>query len=528
MFNLTSNRSDLLAIVLLLFFSQAACTTTQQPTQGPPNVILINADDLGFGDLSCYGATLVNTPNIDALAKRGRRFTDAHSPSAVCSPSRYGLLTGRYPLRRNIWGPVHWRHPLVIEKDTPTLGRLFKQAGYDTACVGKWHLGIGEKQTDWNAPLTPGPRACGFDYYFGHAVVNSSPPYVYVENEGVVGYDPHDPIVTGQKSVTQTFPEKGHGNVGGAKRAHLLYRDKEVGTTFANKSAKWIADRPKGKPYFLYLATTNIHHPFTPAKQFDGTSEAGIYGDFIHELDWMVGQVIQAVEARGELDNTLIIFTSDNGGMLNLGGQAAWEAGHRMNGDLLGFKFGIWEGGHRVPMIAAWPGQIPEGTESDALISQVDLFATFRSLLNPTVVDAAAALDSVDQLPELLGEADQPQREELVVLSNSPKHVSIRTKRWLYIPAQGEGGFGGEQWGKHLISGVAATKRTGQVNSDIANGKLKPDAPKTQLYDLVNDPRQTRNVVKEHPEVARRLHARVDDVRAQVGKHKPTGWIAPQ
>ena len=518
---------------LLLFcsclFSLIGCAT-QPEANRPPNVILINADDLGYGDLSCYGATMVSTPNIDALAERGRRFTDAHSSSAVCSPSRYGLLTGRYPLRRNIWGPVHRQHPLVIGKDTPTIGKLFQQAGYDTACVGKWHLGIGEKQTDWNSKLAPGPNACGFDYYFGHAVVNSSPPYVYVENDGIVGYDPEDPIVfnRGAKSATQAFPEKGTAGVGGADAAHLLYRDKEVGTTFVNKSTLWIQNRPKDKPYFLYLATTNIHHPFTPARQFDGTSKAGIYGDFIHELDWMVGEIIKAVEARGELDNTLIVFTSDNGGMLNLGGQAAWEAGHRMNGDLLGFKFGIWEGGHRVPMIAAWPGRIPAGTTSDHLVSQVDLFATFRAILSPVAAeDTAAGIDSVNQLPELLGKTDAPLRDELVVLSNSPKHISIRTERWLYIPARGAGGFRGNQWGKHLISDIAAIKHTGQVTSDVTNdGKIKVDAPKVQLYDLINDPRQTRNVVDEHPAIVQKLHAHVEHYRAQIGKNPPTGWIS--
>ncbi|MFK7790910.1 MAG: sulfatase-like hydrolase/transferase [Phycisphaeraceae bacterium] len=516
---------------VVLVFSMTVCGCASQPSESrPPNVILINADDLGYGDLSCYGATMIRTPNIDALAERGRRFTDAHSPSAVCSPSRYGLLTGQYPLRRNIWGPVNRQHPLVIGPDTPTLGKLFQQSGYDTACVGKWHLGVGEKQTDWNGKLAPGPNACGFDYYFGHAVVNSSPPYVYVENDGIVGYDPKDPIIfrRGAKSLTQQFPEKGTAGVGGAEAAHLLYRDKEVGTTFVEQSTRWINDRAKDQPYFLYLATTNIHHPFTPAQQFDGTSEAGIYGDFVHELDWMVGEIVKAVEARGELDNTLIIFTSDNGGMLNMGGQKAWEAGHRMNGDLLGFKFGIWEGGHRVPMIAAWPGRIPEGTTSDHLISQVDLFATLESLLNPDAVDAGAGIDSVNQLPELLGQVDEPIRDELVVLSNRPSHLAIRTARWLYIPAQGEGGFRGEQWGKHLISGVAAMKITKQINSDVVDGKLKADAPKAQLYDLINDPRQTRNVISEHAEVAKQMQSRVDHYRRQIGKKKPVGWIAPK
>lgn len=493
---------------------------------GPPNVILINADDLGYGDLSCYGATLVSTPNIDALAARGRRFTDAHSPSAVCSPSRYGLLTGTYPLRANIWGPLPRTQPLTIDTTKPTLASVFKQSGYDTACIGKWHLGFGEGKTDWNKPLRPGPNAVGFDYYFGLPIVNSGPPFVYVENDRVVGYDPADPFVFGknQKSVTRVFPAKhGLNAVGGAEKAHRLYDDEKVGTTFANKSAQWIADRPKDKPYFLYLATTNIHHPFTPAKQFKGTSKAGRYGDFIHELDWIVGQVVKAVQARGELDNTLIIFTSDNGGMINHGGQDAWLAGHRLNGELLGFKFGIWEGGHRVPMIAAWPGRIPEGTESDALISQIDLLATFAGLLER---DIDTGPDSVDQSQELMGQAKEPLRDELVVLSNSPKHLSIRTKRWLYIPAQGEGGFKKTNWGEHALGAVGAMKTTGQINSDVADGKVKPDAPKTQLYDLINDPRQTRNVVNEHPDVAKKMHARFEHYRAQIGENKPLGWIA--
>lgn len=513
--------------VVAAFTATAGCQSSPQSSDlGPPNVILINADDLGYGDLSCYGATLVSTPNIDALAERGRRFTDAHSPHAVCSPSRYGLLTGTYPLRKNMWGPLPRTTPLTLDTGKPTLASLFKDAGYDTACIGKWHLGFGEGKTDWNGSLSPGPNDCGFDYYFGLPVVNSGPPYVYVENGAVVGYDPDDPFVFGRGviSATQRFPEKGgYNGIGGAEAAHLLYRDREVGTTFASKSAMWINNRPKDRPYFLYLATTHIHHPFTPARRFEGTSGAGVYGDFIHELDWMVGEVVKAVQKQGGLDNTLIIFTSDNGGMLNVSGQKAWEAGHRKNGDLLGFKFGIWEGGHRVPMIASWPARIPQGSESNHLISQIDLLATFASILE---LDLETGPDSIDQSTELVGRADTPLRDELVVLSNSAKHMSVRTGRWLYIPAQGEGGFKGSEWGKHLISGVAATRVTEQANSDLADGEIRSDAPKAQLYDLVNDPRQTRNVFNENPEVAGQLQARVDYFRSQVGENKPLGWIS--
>lgn len=497
-----------------------------------PNVIIINADDLGYGDLSCYGATLINTPNIDALADRGRRFTDAHSASAVCSPSRYGLLTGAYPLRANLWGPVNFRHRLVIDPNQTTLGSLFQDAGYATACIGKWHLGIGEEQTDWNGTLAPGPNACGFDYYFGHAVVNSSSPYVYVENDGVVGYDPEDPFVYGQRSVTEEYPAK-HGldRIGGADAAHRLYRDHEVGTTLVERATQWIQERADDEPYLLYLATTNIHHPFTPAEPFVGTSGCGLYGDFVHELDWMVGEIVRAAEARGDLDNTLIIFMSDNGGMLNVGGQEAWEAGHRLNGPLLGFKFGIWEGGHRIPMIAAWPGRIPEGTTSDHLISQVDFLATFAVLLSPWTGQAtvSSALDSINQLPELFGETETPLRDQLVVLSNSQRHVSIRTQRWLYIPARNEGGFRARNWGDHTLGGAAALRFTDQINSDVdEEGNIRPDAPPAQLYDLIADPSQTRNIYEDHPDVVRTLQTQVDLYREQIGEGPPNGWAAPE
>jgi len=494
---------------------------------GPPNVVLINADDLGFGDLSCYGATKLSTPNIDALAARGRRFTDAHAASAVCSPSRYGLLTGTYPLRANMWGPLPFRQPLTIDTNKPTLASVLQQAGYDTACVGKWHLGFGDKRTDWNGKLAPGPNACGFDYYFGLPVVNSGAPFVYVENERVVGYDPKDPFVYGKKSVTKVHPAKGGYNaIGGAEAAHRLYDDNAVGTTFADKAAKWIEARPEDTPYFLYLATTNIHHPFTPAKRFQGTSAAGPYGDFVHELDWIVGRVVEAIEKRGDLDNTLIIFTSDNGGMFNVGGQTAWEKGHRLNGDLLGFKFGAWEGGHRVPFIAAWPDRIPAGTTSDRLLSHVDLLATFAAIIEQ---DIDTGPDSIDQLPELLAQADAALREELVVLCNSPKHLAIRTGRWLYIPAQDEGGFDATNWGEHLLGGAAALKFSGQVNSDVdAEGRIKPGSPTVQLYDLRNDLSQTRNVANDRPDVVRALQSRVDAYRAEIPDTRPLGWLSPQ
>ena len=493
-----------------------------------PNVILINADDLGYGDLSCYGATKVKTPNIDRLAKEGMRFTDAHSPSAVCSPSRYGLLTGQYPIRKNFWGPTPLTQELTIDLKQPTLASVLKSAGYATSVIGKWHLGFGKGRTDWNKPLKPGPLEVGFDYYFGMPTVNSGPPFVYVENHDVVDYDPEDPFVRGKQSVTQKWPEKGgYGAIGGAEKAHLRYRDEYVGTTFAEKAGKWITTHQKNerkKPFFLYLATTNIHHPFTPHPKFKGTSQCGAYGDFIHELDWIVGEVLKTLDEHKISNNTLVVFTSDNGGMLNVTGQKAWKAGHRLNGKLLGFKFGAWEGGHRVPLIARWPAKISAGTESDALISQIDLLPTFAAAADAKLPEDAV-IDGVSQLPVLSGKSKKSQRELLVISPNSPKHLTIRKGDWVYIPAQDEGGFQGKNIGDHLLAGAAAQKLTKLVNSDVTAAKIKEDAPPAQLYNLKTDPYQATNVHNERPEVVAELATLLEKWRKTMPASPRLGWI---
>lgn len=493
-----------------------------------PNIVLINADDLGYGDVGCYGATKLRTPNIDRLAKEGRRFTDAHTASAVCSPSRYGLMTGQYPLRKNFWGPLPFTNELTIDVAQPTLASLAKSAGYDTAIIGKWHLGFGEGKTDWNAPLKPGPLELGFDYYFGMPTVNSGPPFVYVENHHVVDYDRSDPFVMQQTSVTQRFPEKGgYAAIGGAKKAHERYRDEYVGTTLAEKAVTWITGRDQqdaNKPFFLYLATTNIHHPFTPHPRFKGTSQCGRYGDFVHELDWIVGEVLRTLDQSGLADNTLVIFTSDNGGMLNNTGQKAWKAGHRLNGDLLGFKFGAWEGGHRVPMIVRWPGHVPAGSRSDALVSQLDLLPTFAAVTNVSIPDEAI-VDGVNQLDEITGKASEPARNLLILSPNSPEHLTVRRANWIYIPARDEGGFQGKKVGDHLLAGAAAQQLTGLVNSDILDGKVRGDAPPAQLYDLQTDPSQTRNVHDKYPELVQSMATELKRWRSEIPKGQPLGWI---
>jgi arylsulfatase A-like enzyme len=499
-----------------------------------PNVVVIFADDLGYGDVGCYGATKVQTPNIDKLAAEGRRFTDAHSASAVCTPSRYALLTGEYPHRKNLNKPVFLKSGLVIDTKQQTIASVMKDAGYATACIGKWHLGFGEGAPDWNGELRPGPLELGFDYYFGVPVVNSHPPFVYVENDKVVGLVPDDPFVFGKKAKTREFPEKmGMDQIGGADAAHALYDDEAVGTTLADTAVEWI--RAHGtNPFFLYLATTNIHHPFTPAPRFKGTSGCGRYGDFIHELDWIVGEVMKTLDEQGVADDTLVIFASDNGGMFNVGGQDAWDAGHRINGELLGFKFGAWEGGHRVPLIARWPGKIEANSTSDQLISNIDMIATFAALTCSTLKQGQGR-DSVNVLSALTGTPKEPLRDHLVLAPNKPTHLAVRKGRWMYIGAQGSGGFTTAKRGAHAFGGPAAIAYAGYVNSDIENGKIKPDAPPSQLYDLQNDLKQTQNLYREHPEVVRELKALLESyapsmrssapVKPKYDEFKPLGQL---
>ncbi|QDT08223.1 sulfatase family protein [Planctomycetes bacterium K23_9] len=482
----------------------------------PPNVVLIFADDLGYGDLGCYGATKVQTPNIDRLAAQGRRFTDAHSASAVCTPSRYALLTGQYPSRakggKGVWGPAPVSSPLLIDTDKTTIADVFKNSGYETAALGKWHLGFGTGKNNWTEPLRPGPQDLGFDYYLGVPVVNSAPPYVFVENDRIVGSNPDDPLTLlgrnakGVTPITKIPPEAAQrtaNQFGGAIEAHKLYNDYQVGTKFAEKSVEWITER-KDKPFFLYLATTNIHHPFTPAKRFQGTSQCGLYGDYIHELDWIVGEITTCLEDNGLSNDTLVIFTSDNGGMFNRGGQAAFDAGHRQNGKLLGFKFGVWEGGHRVPFIVRWPGKVKAGTTSNQLIGNVDMLATFAALTKQQL-DKTQQADSVNVLPAIVGDPEQPIRDHLVLVPHRETHLSVRKGKWMYIPRQGSGGFGGRKPGDHTFAGPTAAGFVGSVNSDIVNGKIQPSAPPAQLYDLEADVTQTTNLYDSYPEIVQEL-----------------------
>ena len=511
---MTIHKKNLLIRPIWLLLAALILTQCDRPAAKSdterPNVLLINVDDLGYGDVGAYGATMVDTPNMDRLAEEGTRFTDFHSASAVCSPSRYALLTGTYPARENFYGAMFLREPLRVDTSKVTIADVMKEAGYETAVIGKWHLGFGnERPVDWNKPLKPGPLELGFDYYFGVPVLNSHPPFVYVENHEVVDYDPEDPFVYGERSETRWFQEKfGLAEIGGARAAHFRFDDRMVGTTLMNRAIDFIKQDRKS-PFFLYFATTNIHHPFTPLPRYIGTSAAGRYGDFIHELDWMVGEILNTLDEEGLTEDTMVILTSDNGGMLNQGGQAAYAAGHRMNGNWMGFKFDAWEGGHRVPFIVRWPERVPSGEVSDQLSSNVDMLATLAALVEMDDL-AEEAQDSFDLLPAFLGEADEPIREQLIIAPNSPQHLSIRKGPWMYIPGQGGGGFWSPNVGDHTFGGPPAIEFAGQENSDIEDGKIKENSPPAQLYNLEEDPTQDHNVYNEYPEIVQELQSRLD------------------
>lgn len=460
-----------------------------------PNVIVIVADDLGYGDLGCYGATRLSTPNIDRLAAGGVRCTDAHAPAAVCQPSRYAILSGEYLFRAQLPGNM----ALYFRDGQVTLPGLMQSAGYRTAAIGKWHLGFGRgKSPDYNAELSPGPLDIGFDSFFGCPRTHNEPPFVFVENRRVAGHDPSDPIrIVPAKDTKAGW---GHGISEGAAKAHAMRPQDRIDLILADKAADFIG-AAKPEPFFLYLAFLAPHVPIAPAGEFRGLSTAGAYGDFIQQLDACVGKVLEALEARGLADDTLVIFTSDNGGLYL---RDALVAGHRPNGALLGQKTDAWEGGHRVPFIARWPGRLPAGETCNRLIGLTDVLATAAAAAGiPIPPDGGA--DSLDQLPVLMAPRTAPAARTEMLIQGTGGYA-LRQGDWVYLPKRGSLGFTVQvppvtPWGQPYASMAVTT-------SDVDDrGAIRPDAPPAQLYDLASDPSQTRNVVGEHPKRAAGMDA---------------------
>ena len=431
-----------------------------------PNIVFILADDIGYGDFGCYGATVVKTPNVDRLAREGVRFTDAHATASVCTPTRYAFVTGQYAWRNPPGaGILSGVAPLSIDPAKPTTPSLLKQAGYATGLVGKWHLGLGAGDLDYNLEIKPGPLELGFDYAFFFPATGDRVPCVFIENRRVVGLDPKDPIRVsyqgkiGDEPTGKDHPEllqlksrsgQGHADaiVNGIGRIGFmtggqaaLWKDEAIADTLARKAVAFL-ERSQDRPFFLYFATHDIHAPRWPHARFRGTSGAGLRGDAIQQFDACVGTVLATLERLHLATNTLVIVTSDNGGMMNDGyatNDEAAASGHRCNGPLRGFKGSLWEGGHREPFIARWPGKIRPGSVSGQLIGLVDMLATFCAIAGQPV-PAGAGPDSYNVLPAFLG--GKSPRDHLVVQNNGVKQQALRQGAWKFIPSppgQGKG-----------------------------------------------------------------------------------------
>lgn len=446
-----------------------------------PNIVFIMADDLGFGDMSCYGATALKTPHCDKMAAEGLRMTDAHTPAAVCTPTRYGLLTGRYcwrtRLKRRVLGPVD---PLLIDTDMVTLPSMLKEQGYATACIGKWHLGLGNPpETDYNAePIKPGPLEVGFDYWFGIPGSNNLTPWAFMENHSVYGREPGEKIVLRHKRGLI------YDEVQGIKNKRV---PEEIGEMHAKKAVAWIdKTAPKKQPFFLYVPLCPPHLPLTPGEQFEGTSQAGAYGDFIHEFDWCVGQIVEALKKHGVLEDTLLIITSDNGAN-SRAVRGEYRKVHKPNDGLRGMKADIYEGGHRVPFIVRWPGHVPAGEESDAMVSLVDMTASFAELVGAKLPEGAAP-DSRNVLPQILGQTKEDAPNYHTVQHSGPGMYALRKGSWKYVDGTGSGG-----WGTN--------------DNLIGQGE--------QLYNVDENRAEKMNVADQHPDLCKELKALLDMERAR-------------
>ena len=484
--------------------------------QQKPNIIYILADDIGYGDFGCYGATKVKTPNVDKLASLGLRFTDAHAMASVCTPSRYAFLTGEYAFRKKGTGIASGIDGLLIEPGRATVPSLLKRAGYTTGIVGKWHLGLGTKPTDYNSEIKPGPLEIGFDYAWIMPATGDRTPCVWVENHRVVGLDPADPIKL-DYSVKRGEPRSfihGIPRIGeqtGGKAA--LWDDENISTVIAAKSCAFI-EQHASEPFFIEVATHNIHVPRVPNPKFRGASQCGVRGDTIAEFDWIVGQVLGTLERLKIAENTLVILTSDNGGVLDSngpdkehGGTVESNNGHLFNGMLRGVKGSIWEGGTRVPLVTRWPGHIQPGT-SGALVCQVDMLSSFASLTGQRL-DPADGPDSFNVLPALLGvTSDKPWREYLIEQDNSGNALALRKGPWKFIP-----GNGGKK-------GKAARRRAELENpaEKIADKDLPPITG--QLYNLDTDLSETSNVAAAHPDIVTAMSEKLDEIKTK-GRSRP-------
>lgn len=502
-------RRPLLLFALLLGALPACRSTSGPPTQPLPNLVLLYADDLGYGDLGCYQPEgRIPTPHLDRLAAEGLRFTDAHSSSGICTPSRYALLTGRH----------HWRQfheivdsfgPPVLDAGRLTLPELLRRRGYRTACIGKWHLGWdwnairrpGAEPAilpgggrawppaafDWSRPIPGGPLAWGFHHYFGDDVPNF-PPYAWIRDDRVLEpptamYAP-DPV-----------PQEGqHEGRPGPMVAG--WRLDAVMPRLVQHATAWLGEQRPGQPFFLYLPFTAPHAPIVPTAEFRGRSGAGPYGDFVVQTDAAVGAVLAALEQAGLADDTLVVFASDNGPE-HYAHERVRRHGHRSMAGLRGLKRDVWEGGHRTPLLVRWPGVVAPGRVSDALVGQVDLMATIAAIVGAALPDDAAE-DSFDLLPLLRGEAETVR--PFLVHNTYPDRWGIRQGDWLLLEPADGGHTRVPEWFRQQ-EGLAVDPRP------------------VGLFDLRADPGQRDNLCEQEP-------ARVAELRALLQRLRQQGHSA--
>jgi arylsulfatase A-like enzyme len=476
--------------------------------QRPRNIVVIYADDLGYGDVSAYGATALQTPNIDRLAKDGIRFTDGHAQAATCTPSRYALLTGEYAFRKPGTGVLPGNAALVIEAGRTTVASTLQKAGYATAVVGKWHLGLGPKGgPDWNGEIRPSPNDIGFDYSFVMAATGDRVPTVYIENRRVAGLDPADPITvsytepigtgpTGKANpeLLKMAPSHGHdmtivngisriGYMTGGKAA--LWKDEDMADVFVGKAIDFVT-RQQDRPFFLYFATHDPHVPRVPHPRFVGKSGMGPRGDVILETDWSVGEILGALDRLKLTRDTLVIFTSDNGPVVDDGykDEAVEKlGGHKPAGPFRGGKYSHFEAGTRVPFIVRWPARVKPGV-SDALVCQVDFLASFAALTGQTLAEPDGP-DSLDTMAAFL-DASKPGRRELVVQAGGQ---ALRVERWKYMEPS------------------KRPKMNPQVNIELGNDTVP------QLYDLATDPGERNNLAEKHPGKVAEMQALLTKIR---------------
>lgn len=498
-----------------------------------PNIVIILSDDVGYGDLTCYGGVNVNTPHIDGLAKSGLRFTDAHCCAATCTPSRYAMLTGCYAWRKDGVEILPGDAASLIKPGEPTIASVMKSAGYATGLVGKWHIGLGNGTIDWNGDIGPGPCELGFDEAFFFAATADRVPTVYIHNHRVVNLNPDDPIhVSYDKKIGDDLnnptgaenPEllkmklsEGHDGtiVDGISRIGFMtggtsarWNDEEMAATFTRKACEFI-EKNKDVPFMLYFTPSDIHVPRAPSADFAGKSQCGIRCDVITQLDACVGRVLETLQKCGVADNTLVIFTSDNGPVVNDGyddNSVQLLGAHKPAGPFRGGKYSIYEGGNRIPFIAHWRGEIKPAV-SDVLFSQLDLLRSLANLVNEPVPEGGGP-DSLNLLPALLGKTPKGRQ----VLVEEADVLAIRDGKWKLVDRSQRPGEHPSPPPSPITNSRAIEQRK---KTELLHAPWEVDHPIAQLelYDLESDPSESTNVAKAHPEIAERLRRQLADLR---------------